>query len=36
MQSHSAKTSRMEAQPGDGFMGGIPPKIEEGVEPETS
>ena len=30
--SHSAKMNRMEAPAEQGFAGGIPPKIEEGVE----
>ena len=30
--SHAAKTSRMEAPAIQGYGGGIPPKIEEGVE----
>ncbi|KAL8636213.1 MAG: hypothetical protein Q9228_006369 [Teloschistes exilis] len=30
--SHQAKTARMEATASHGFGGGIPPKIEEGIE----
>ena len=30
--SHNAKTARMEAIASEGFGGGIPAKIEEGVE----
>ncbi|KAI4088161.1 MAG: hypothetical protein LQ344_006253 [Seirophora lacunosa] len=32
VNSHHAKTARMEAAASHGFGGGIPPKIEEGVE----
>ena len=32
VNSHQAKTARMEAIASHGFGGGIPPKIEEGVE----
>lgn len=32
-ESHAAKTARMEATASQGFGGGIPPKIEEGIEP---
>ncbi|KAL8803674.1 MAG: hypothetical protein Q9200_006117 [Gallowayella weberi] len=32
VNSHQAKTARMEATASRGFGGGIPPKIEEGVE----
>lgn len=31
--SHNAKMARMEASASQGFGGGIPPKIEEGIEP---
>ena len=31
--SHNAKMARMEATASQGFGGGIPAKIEEGVEP---
>ena len=31
--SHNAKMARMEASASQGFGGGIPAKIEEGVEP---
>jgi hypothetical protein len=33
VDSHNAKTARMEAGPAEGFGGGIPSKIEEGDEP---
>lgn len=32
VNSHQAKTARMEAAASHGFGGGIPPKIEEGIE----
>lgn len=32
-ESHTAKTGRMEAAASQGYGGGIPSKIEEGVEP---
>lgn len=31
--SHAAKTARMEAAASQGYGGGIPAKIEEGIEP---
>lgn len=31
--SHNAKLARMEAAASQGFGGGIPAKIEEGIEP---
>ena len=31
-ESHNTKIARMEADPSQGFGGGIPPKIEEGIE----
>ena len=31
--SHNAKMARMEATAAQGFGGGIPAKIEEGIEP---
>ena len=31
--SHNAKLARMEASASQGFGGGIPAKIEEGIEP---
>ncbi len=34
--SHQAKMTRMEAPANKGFGGGIPPKIEEGVEPSDT
>lgn len=33
VDSHNAKAARMEATASQGFGGGIPPKIEEGIEP---
>ena len=33
MDSHNAKTARMEAMAPQGFSSGIPAKIEEGIEP---
>ena len=33
IDSHNAKTARMEATASHGFGGGIPAKIEEGDEP---
>ncbi|MCJ1263814.1 blue light receptor [Lobaria immixta] len=33
IDSHHAKAARMEATASKGFGGGIPPKIEEGIEP---
>lgn len=32
VESHNTKVARMEADPSHGFGGGIPPKIEEGIE----
>jgi hypothetical protein len=32
--SHAAKIARMEASASQGYTGGIPAKIDEGVEPE--
>lgn len=32
IESHNTKVARMEADPSQGFGGGIPPKIEEGIE----
>lgn len=36
VESHNAKAARMEATASQGFGGGIPPKIEEGIEPGES
>lgn len=32
-ESHHVKTARMEATAAQGYGGGIPAKIEEGIEP---
>ena len=34
IDSHAAKVARMEAAAGQGLSGGIPTKIDEGIEPD--